>query len=57
MLREQVAKCYRREGINHFELCKQEVANYVTALRQVQAGKPIDITNATLATAAAGVPQ
>jgi hypothetical protein len=38
ILRERVARCYKREGVNHFENCSEQVAAYVEALRQHSGG-------------------
>mmetsp|Transcript_1925 Transcript_1925/g.4555 ORF Transcript_1925/g.4555 Transcript_1925/m.4555 type:complete len:104 (+) Transcript_1925:25-336(+) len=32
ILREQVSECYRREGVNHLENCKDLVSEYVSKI-------------------------
>lgn len=32
ILRDKVSECYRREGVNHLESCKEIVAEYVSKI-------------------------
>ncbi|KAG6557036.1 hypothetical protein Mapa_000962 [Marchantia paleacea] len=39
VLRERVQQCYRREGVNHYQKCRQHVKNYLASIRNVGWGK------------------
>lgn len=35
LLRERVQKCYQKEGVNHYENCKDEVHAYLESIKNV----------------------
>eukprot|EP00511_Aplanochytrium_stocchinoi_P000060 CAMPEP_0204821804 /NCGR_PEP_ID=MMETSP1346-20131115/11_1 /ASSEMBLY_ACC=CAM_ASM_000771 /TAXON_ID=215587 /ORGANISM="Aplanochytrium stocchinoi, Strain GSBS06" /LENGTH=68 /DNA_ID=CAMNT_0051947719 /DNA_START=363 /DNA_END=572 /DNA_ORIENTATION=- len=38
MLREKVAACYRAEGVNHYQNCKEIVDQYISRIRKPEFG-------------------
>eukprot|EP00239_Pterosperma_sp_CCMP1384_P001177 CAMPEP_0197846856 /NCGR_PEP_ID=MMETSP1438-20131217/4647_1 /TAXON_ID=1461541 /ORGANISM="Pterosperma sp., Strain CCMP1384" /LENGTH=96 /DNA_ID=CAMNT_0043458631 /DNA_START=60 /DNA_END=350 /DNA_ORIENTATION=+ len=36
--RDQVRECYRTEGVNHYENCKEVVVNYLNAIKGTSIG-------------------
>ena len=36
LLRERMSQCYRREGVNHLENCKEQVQAYWDAIRSLK---------------------
>lgn len=38
ILREKVAACYRREGVNHYQNCKEIVDQYIERIRAPEFG-------------------
>ncbi|KAL3692927.1 hypothetical protein R1sor_006578 [Riccia sorocarpa] len=39
VLRERVQQCYRREGVNHYQKCREHVRNYLKSINDVGWGK------------------
>ena len=52
LVREELAKCWRTEGVNHYEVCHHLTAKYLDMLRENRVPHPI-----TLRTALADMPR
>eukprot|EP00924_Labyrinthula_sp_SR-Ha-C_P007244 snap_masked-scaffold_8-processed-gene-13.35-mRNA-1 protein AED:0.13 eAED:0.13 QI:0/-1/0/1/-1/1/1/0/91 len=38
LIRNELTKCYRREGVNHYQLCKDLAQKYVDVIRKPDFG-------------------
>ena len=43
IVRDQLQSCYRAEGVNHYEACRELSEKYITLLKENRVGATVDL--------------